>query len=243
MTENLCILGIDLSLTSPGISVYEECSKQWYLYAFSPCVLKFRDFDHKFVQLLPKIPEPKKACDPERFKFVVDNVIEIIRMWKDKYPKLIVGQENYAFGKDTGNGFKLIELGGLLKYRMYYDLNIIPRLLPPKRWKSIAINNGNASKLETALFMRKIMEIDLFSLFHLCEGDIKLDAKEFHPVDDLCDSAGIAYALYILITKPEIEEKIKQGDLKVVAKKRKKREKNKKSKEYMKQAIMPDAFD
>jgi Holliday junction resolvasome RuvABC endonuclease subunit len=185
-----CVMGIDLSLTSPGIAVYEYTSDLWYFYGFNPWTRRCINFEHPYIQLFPKISKASNATNAVRFREVIDTILGIVGLWKNKYPDLLVGLEGYAFGKDTAHAFKLMELGGILKYRLFFDLDIICKILPPTCWKKHAVGDGRADKLDVALFMTLIIKLDLFTIFHLPKR-IKVD----HPIEDMYDASGIVQAL------------------------------------------------
>ncbi len=218
-----CICGIDLSLTSPGISVYEYSSDLWYLYAFSPWKRMFKNFNHTYIQLFPRIPSAATTDNAIRFKYVVDNILSIVSFWYEKYPDLIVGLEGYAFSKDSAHAFKLMELGGILKYRLYFDLHIKCRILPPKYWKKYACGNGNATKLDVALFMTPIIKFDLFTMF-----DLPKQIKVKKPIEDIYDSSGVVEAIKNIEANIEIFSKKRKISKKSIIKKVVKKEPKKK---------------
>ncbi len=182
----LHIVGLDMSLTSPGIAVFGRRTQFWNLYAFAQrkreIGMKRNINSNARIELFGRIPSSDTASDAERYKFIVDHIIQIIP--EDS----IVLIEGYAFVNRAiaGSNFKLHELGGFLKVKLLEKKITNVHSIVSSCWKKAAIGKGNATKNEVVdCVLNKDPFIDLMKLFQLeptVNGEIPC------PVQDLADA-------------------------------------------------------
>jgi hypothetical protein len=186
----MILIGIDLSLTSPGLSVLDE-SDVWYMYAFLQHKKKHKNFKHPLITLLPMIPN-STTSDMIRYQYIVDQIIKIIQFWQTKNSRIKIVIENYAFSAASGNGYKLYELGGIMKYALFFRCQLDCVLLPVKKWKKYAIGNGDATKLEVVQYM--VTNGPKLDFMTLLDMKIPPDNIPGNPVQDICDACGLILA-------------------------------------------------
>ena len=179
----MAIVGIDLSLTSPAVAIYED--DVWSLFAFAQ-----RNKEHMFtwsnkpfqLHLFPKIPEGTVV---ERYIYIIDDIMEII-------PKhcTCVAMEAYAFPsrEQAGHNFKLHELGGYLKIQLKKKGHIVHGVAVAT-WKKHIVGHGHATKKQICEFVTNNYDLDLLKILHL---EINKKDKVPNPVEDLCDAICIA---------------------------------------------------
>jgi len=108
------ILGLDMSLVSPGISLYTTDNK-WIFGGFSPYKsTRYREG----CTIYPKIPS-NSSSNITRYMYICDRIIQFIEKNIDQIeiPLINVIIEGYAFcPRRQGSSYKLHELGGVLQY-------------------------------------------------------------------------------------------------------------------------------
>lgn len=189
-------VGLDLSLVSPGVAVYNTTDQSWALYGFAQRVRE-KQFTYSChltrVQLFPAIPRDiANECRYEHIRrYIVDSILD--KLPPD--PLVVVGIECYAFGaKNSGSSYKLQELGGVLKHAIWRQFPHWQQvIIPPSQWKKKAIGDGRATKADAvdAVESRGPM-VSLLSILGLCvtkTGTIPC------PVQDLADAACIVLSL------------------------------------------------
>jgi hypothetical protein len=152
------LVGIDMSLTSPGLCVFHvpnQTHKSWprNLWQFYGFAQKKKDAnkviyscgqDENDIQIsfLPPLPS-KEEQDIVRYSAILDPFFEILK--KEAKPFQVI-LEGYAFAAHGGNSFKLMELTGIFKYRLWHEFQQVPIIYPPNVWKKRAVGYGHASK-------------------------------------------------------------------------------------------------
>lgn len=115
------IAGVDASLTSTGVCVYDLSTTE----------------NPDYVTSLSKEGKSRGAA---RLIKIRDSVKKIF----EEYAVTCVFMEDYSYGS-KGNTFDIGELGGTLKV-LYCELEIPYVLVPPKSLKKYITRNGNAKK-------------------------------------------------------------------------------------------------
>lgn len=165
------VAGIDYSLTSPGICVYDggiewnynNCS--FFYFGNDIELLKYYEYEY-----------PEYKSESERYQKLADWALNAVNGCD------IVFIEGYSYGS-SGRVFNIAENGGVLKNVLWK--NRIPyEVLAPKQVKKFASGNGNASK--------KVME-DAF------KEEVKLDLRDLfkQPTSKDSPSSDIIDAYYI----------------------------------------------
>ena len=145
------IVGLDMSLQSPGICILNRELNFWNLYAFAQRKKTEIGFNKKIAHnahltLFPCIPEATIHSDAFRYKFIVDHISKIIPNDKNMF----VMMEAYAFVNNcAGSNYKLHELGGVLKVELLKKNITEIHQIVNSSWKKISVGKGNCSKNET----------------------------------------------------------------------------------------------
>ena len=164
------IAGIDYSLTSPAICVYEDNNIDFY-YLGKPSSL------HKN---LHAEPYPKWETKEQRHEMLSEWAINIVR----GYETFI---EGYAYGA-TGNAIlNIAENMGILKHKMY-KIEQTFTTVPPTVIKKFATGKGNANKE----LMYEAFVDELHTPVDLKETLTPRSEKIRNPVSDIVDSYFIA---------------------------------------------------
>lgn len=176
--------GIDYSLTSPAITVYDGNSNNpmvWEnCYSFFLSDIKKTHGKFGNVQGSPMV---LYSSDQERYNNIAQWSYSILKDFEvDK-----VYIEDYSYGS-TGRVFHIAENGGVLKHVLHHS-DIKFETIPPTVIKKHATGKGNASKImmEEA-FMQETL-IDLRS-------DLGLTKKQSNPISDIIDSFYIVKTGY-----------------------------------------------
>jgi len=117
------IIGIDLSLSSTGISVRNIDRYDFY-----------------------NIKTSKKTNIYERYIEISNKIIEIVKMYISLEPIIYI--EDYAFSRKSKSVHKLAELGGVVKTAIYSKLNVDFIAVPITSWKKKILGNGRLKKSE-----------------------------------------------------------------------------------------------
>lgn len=126
MKEYRIIAGIDQSLNSTGICIFDSLTKE---VLFS-----------KAIVLNGKKGTPK-LFGIDRLAYIRDQVMEILLEYKVEFISL----EGYSYGSVGRSLFELGEVGGAVRI-LSYDLGIRFEVVPPKTLKKYITGNGNADK-------------------------------------------------------------------------------------------------
>ncbi len=185
------IVGIDLSLKSPGITIFNSVTHKWLLYGFSqtqkirnPWISPNGDVR---IYILPKIPGTSSS-DIVRYDYISKSIVSILPKHKDK---TIIYLEDYAYvnSRIAGSSFKLHELGGILKYTLFNNHYSNVMIISHCKWKKVVCKSGKISKQQMVEFVQyNGPQIDLWDIFGLVY-DLKSVPT---PIQDIADSVGIA---------------------------------------------------
>ena len=168
------IAGIDLSLTSPGLTVCdgEKFSIENLRFYFLTSKKSFhRQFPFNIEPTLMK----KWENNEERYGMISDWVLAHASFSE------VIAIEGYAFGTRGRALFNIAENGGILKYRLR-NLGISLLLPSPAEIKKFATGNGTAKKVAMIEQFREETRIDLMEVFK----------GAMNPASDIADSYFIA---------------------------------------------------
>jgi len=131
-------VGIDYSMSSPGVCILNEDDSIHSLFFFSHKI----KMDGMHGDLLEGIPYPLYGNDIERFvklgELVVNRIIAL-------GGEVSIGIEGYAFGASGSRVFQIAENCGILKH-MLYQQGFTFDVVPPTVVKKLATGKGNSSK-------------------------------------------------------------------------------------------------
>lgn len=181
--------GIDMSISSPAISVYDVENKKIIIYTYSNKAKK--SFTGEFNNITVIIePQPKKdKNDFEHFKRylgISENIFNTLQSICDVHYDNLIYFEDYSFAS-KGKVFNIAETTGMVKYLILkngWEFDAIP----PAEWKKNIVGKGNAKKEDVYKFLK---EDDYF------KGLIEFLEKEGFPykkdglIEDICDSLCI----------------------------------------------------
>lgn len=201
----MLLIGIDLSLRSPGIAVFDTSihnSEAWHIYAFTQTTTKHKIENNKHIKLLSPIPSCDNEIDLKRYRYIVDSIVKIIQESQTNHKDVRVAIEGYAFSKNkSGHTFKLYELTGILKMAIFEKCQISCRIIAITQWKRLVTGKSFAEKVDIVNFMKSNgPTFDFLEImqYHDVGNEIP------NPVQDMADACGIAIAFHKLI---EIEKK------------------------------------
>ena len=175
-------LGIDYSITSPGLCFYSGDPKK---FSFNKCeIYYFGETSCKIKENITRLEYPKWELQTERYynltKIIVDNVIK-------NRPIEFVLIEGYSYGSRLGQIFQIAENTSLLK-NMFWSRKIPFDAVSPKTVKVFATKNGNSKKEDMYSAWTEINKgVDLINL--ITPGTKSKKIKS--PVADIIDAYWI----------------------------------------------------
>ncbi len=167
------IAGIDLSLTSPSICVFDGD-----VFSFEQCKFYYLTGSKKSVienGMLQGKLWPEYSEDPQRYDIVSKWALDVLKPLDITKAYL----EGYAFNA-VGRVFQIAENTGILKYKMWQE-GISCNVVPPTVIKKFATDKGNANK---ELLEKKFEEETCIGL----RDTLKLTSKQWNPSSDIIDS-------------------------------------------------------
>ena len=180
-------VALDVSLRSPGVAI-RLADRSWALACFAQ-----RKTDLVVApgwnQLVVWPHIDVTQCDIARYEHIVSHITTFIKTHVSSSDHVQVAFEGYAFGRPSACDYKLKELTGILKYELRQYPQIV---LPPTRWKSLLLDNGDATKRDVLQFVQTATGLDIGSRFGY---DVQSDKEPPCPAHDLTDAIGIAMAL------------------------------------------------
>ena len=178
---NKVYIGIDLSMTSPGIScLNEDGTIKWMrFFAQKP------KYEGNVTDTLFGITYPSYECDEERFFKISMIIIDLIQREIALGFKVKICMEGYSYGSSSSRLFQIAENGGMMKHQMWTrKMDYI--IAAPSAIKKHATGKGNANKeLVYEAFIDKY-GIELHSIFGL------KTKKAISPISDIADSVFMA---------------------------------------------------
>lgn len=166
------LVGIDYSITSPAICLFDEKRE----FSFANCSFYFLTNTKKYAtKISPNINGEgfeEYAYDTERFDTISEWAANLCIGAAD------VAIEGYAYGAH-GKIFNLAENCGILKYKLH-KLAVPVTVVEPSRVKKLATGKGNADKQAMYEAFKTETGIDLVQIF---------EQKSLNnPVTDIIDS-------------------------------------------------------
>ena len=190
-------VGLDLSLTSPGIAIHDTERDAWCLYGFAQRVREDgleRQCGSTTIRLLPRIPVAS-VSNEERYEHIRRYIVDEILSAYCSNSSVVVGIEFYAFGaKNAGSSYKLQELGGIVKHSLWKTYpGWRQHIIPPGQWKKRTVGNGRATKTDALHHIQvhgpSVSLLSVLGLSLTSSGTVPC------PAQDLADAACIALSL------------------------------------------------
>jgi Holliday junction resolvasome RuvABC endonuclease subunit len=173
------ILGIDMSLTSPGIALYNEETAEWQLRCFAN---RNREENIVYGPLVVWNRLQSSSVDIERYIHIIDQIMSYV---KDKNITRIV-LEGYAYAANSAHSAKLHEITGILKYTLTRHFPLAKwTIFAPTSWRKIVHGNGHASK-QSAIDHVQASVADIPAALGISSGS---------PLTDICDAVCLVYAI------------------------------------------------
>lgn len=178
------IAGIDYSMTSPSVCVFE--GDTWDV---KSCKLYYMVKSDKKVYskgIFKGFVYPKFSSDQERFHLLAE--------WSKECTSGVeeIGLEGYAFGA-VGRTFQISENTGVLKQKLWEESRPF-RTFAPTEVKKFATGKGNADKQKMFDAFYEETKIDVFDSLSISSR------KNWNPVSDIIDAYYIAKLLHHRIT-------------------------------------------
>lgn len=200
-------VGLDLSFTSPGWTIYDIKLNKWCIYAFAQKKREkdtFYQTENVTIQLLPEIPSD--FTDVAKYVYMEHHIITTLdkHISKDECNQTMIFIEEYVFDANKcNNNYKLHEFGGIIKYALYKNNFFKVDTIVSGAWKKKVIGFGSSSKLNTIKFVSENGPcVNMLTVCGYREEDLRWDAQEkkYHvetPCEDLADSVCIAMAIFV----------------------------------------------
>lgn len=181
-------IGIDLSVTSPGLCVIEDDITNkihFYFFALRKKHLDFQ-YTHKNISMnvIGDLFNKQWKNRIERYEYIVQNIVETMNMFQNK--KIVL--EGYAFSAQGQGLTSLAELRGIL-LKEFYDIGWEWEEVPPTKIKKFFSGSGNANKYSMLSQWKSMGIIDLYE-----ELEMKESAKGNvpSPIQDIVDAYALA---------------------------------------------------
>jgi hypothetical protein len=188
------LIGLDLSVTSSGICVYDTTLDTWHLYGFAQRQREV-GFTTNMITLFPPVP-PSSVCNEKRYEHIRHYIVDIVMKPLvtllssstsiDADVRVII--ESYAFGaSNSGHSYKLQELGGVIKHAIWKNFpQWIVDTVPPTRWKKSVLGMGRATKQDVVQHL--LSHGPCISLLEILELKLTKTGGIPCPVQDLADA-------------------------------------------------------
>jgi len=174
------IIGLDLSLTSPGIVILDTTSYRIVNYTLGSTLVKHKE-DANCFPLISNIYTNKQKTNLIKYNTIVETIKRLIVLNNVKYCAI----EGYSYSSSGQSAYQLAELDGIVKYTIHHVLKKPLRIYEPSLVKMAISGKGNAKK---EYVKTKIME-------HFYQPTLDHFAKYKNAQYDLFDAFSIAYLL------------------------------------------------
>lgn len=198
--ERTCLVALDWSMTSPGICIFKDTSRQFnfqncLLYSRSVhyiehCRIKNIDFD------LWKSPYLKTDYQQtQRFDQISNWAMNIIKPLQKDFDDIKVVMEGYSHAS-KGLVFNIAENGGALKTKLF-KAGLEFECVAPKFIKKFYTSNGNADKEQMHEAFAEETGIDL-------KKEIQPTRKLESPTTDIIDAYAICKWSYFNLEEESV---------------------------------------
>ena len=176
------LVGIDMSISSPGIGIYNLETKKRMIYTFSSKTTKEMTIETEDIKLIVlRQPNWKKENIDgfEKYCLIAENVHQFIKNTINDDHALVYF-EGYSFAS-KGLTFNIGEITGLMKY-LVRNSNWSFDIIPPSDWKKIIIGKGNVNK---EMIYEKMQNHHSFGKIL---QKIEIPYKKGNFIEDICDA-------------------------------------------------------
>jgi len=170
----LIVAGIDYSMTSPALCVYNTESGE---FSFDNCTFYFLTQSKKYEIDSENIHGMLFEYDNEMQRYDTISSYFLDRIMENEVDKVYM--EDYSLGS-KGRVFHIAENTGVLKYRMW-SFGIPFQTIPPTVIKKFASGKGNANKERMQEVFEEQNEVKLKQIFNMTD-------KQWNPSSDLIDA-------------------------------------------------------
>jgi Holliday junction resolvasome RuvABC endonuclease subunit len=170
----LIVGGIDYSMTSPALCVYNTDSGE---FKFDNCTFYFLTQSKKYEIDTENIHGMLFEYDDEMQRYDIISSYFLDRIMENEVDKVYM--EDYSMGS-KGRVFHIAENTGVLKYRMW-SFGIPFQTIPPTVIKKFASGKGNANKERMQEVFEEQNEVKLKQIFNMTD-------KQWNPSSDLIDA-------------------------------------------------------
>lgn len=212
-------IGLDISVTSPAVcvGVVDETTNitKWHLACFAQ---RNKDFSAKIppecnkvtLTVYPRVPK-SKSPDLIRYQHILKYFMQFLAKFNPTKENTSIAVEGYAFvpAHLAGSSYKLHEVTGALKCEIFRRWGILTQTIAVGTWKKLSCGKGNVKKIDVVNMVKRELNIDALAVFGMSlskSGEVPV------PVQDMCDSFGIALALQKIeaddVTPPPKKRKI-----------------------------------
>jgi len=170
----LIVGGIDYSMTSPALCVYNTDSGE---FKFDNCTFYFLTQSKKYEIDTENIHGMLFEYDDEMQRYDIISSYFLDRIMENEVDKVYM--EDYSMGS-KGRVFHIAENTGVLKYRMW-SFGIPFQTIAPTVIKKFASGKGNANKERMQEVFEEQNDVKLKQLFNMTD-------KQWNPSSDLIDA-------------------------------------------------------
>lgn len=170
----MIVCGIDYSMTSPALCVYNTDSGE---FKFDNCTFYFLTQSKKYEIDTENIHGMLFEYGDEMQRYDIISSYFLDRIMENEVDKVYM--EDYSMGS-KGRVFHIAENTGVLKYRMW-SFGIPFQTIPPTVIKKFASGKGNANKERMQEVFEEQNEVKLKQLFNMTD-------KQWNPSSDLIDA-------------------------------------------------------
>lgn len=166
-------LGVDLSLTSPAVCVFNGSQ-----FDIADCKFYYLTDKKKFELATPQIMGelfPYYDCDQQRYDNIASWVLNLAKANHASH----VFIEDYSFGS-TGRVFNIAENCGLVKHKLWVA-GVPFTTIPPTVIKKHATGKGNSNKEVLQEHFKQKTGLDIKALLGMTD-------KQWNPSSDIIDS-------------------------------------------------------
>jgi Holliday junction resolvasome RuvABC endonuclease subunit len=170
----LIVAGIDYSMTSPALCVYNTETGE---FSFDNCTFYFLTQSKKYEIDTENIHGMLFEYDNEMQRYDIISSYFLDRLLENTVDKVYM--EDYSMGS-KGRVFHIAENTGVLKYRMW-SFGMTFEAVPPTVIKKFATGKGNANKERMQEVFEEQNQVRLKKVFNMTE-------KQWNPSSDLIDA-------------------------------------------------------
>lgn len=171
------VAGLDYSMTSPAICLYDDADGE---FKFSNCSVYFLTQTKKYDTIVKNITGNffEYTDDITRYDKISHFFLE--KIVERNVKKIFI--EGYSMGS-KGRVFNIAENTGVMKYRLWKN-GIDYEIIPPTVIKKFATGKGNADKAAMQSAFMKDNNVDL-------KFEFKMTENQWNPSSDIIDSYWI----------------------------------------------------